>query len=124
MASIVDSLMRGELHLRASDSHPVLKQAEGQMLIFTETTAPAAPSSSAKEPEGKKVRGLFHKNRELTKVAGALLKEFMLSNIQKPADKVQIENVTFIASYNWKDSNDPVILVPGMSSIISIEASC
>ncbi|KAH8787183.1 hypothetical protein BGZ57DRAFT_755773 [Hyaloscypha finlandica] len=47
------------------------------------------------------------------KNSGPLLNTFDLSAIQKPTSLVNIKDFSFIASYNWSISDDPVIFVPG-----------
>lgn len=54
--------------------------------------------------------------RIMTKDNGDLLKEFAPSAIQIHSDLIEIKDAHFIASYNWSDSDEPVIFVPGMSS--------
>ncbi len=49
------------------------------------------------------------------KGSGKLLKTFDLSKIRKPMTSVDIKDFTFIASYNWCNSDDPAIFVPGTS---------
>ncbi|KAF1356710.1 hypothetical protein BDV97DRAFT_394602 [Delphinella strobiligena] len=49
----------------------------------------------------------------MMKGVGTLLNEFDLSTIQRPTGPVEIKDHNFIASYNWKDTDEPVIFVPG-----------
>lgn len=58
----------------------------------------------------------------MMKNAGELLSEFELSTIQKPTSPVEIKDLNFIASYNWSNSDEPVIFVPGTSSFHFVES--
>jgi hypothetical protein len=60
----------------------------------------------------------------MIKNAGELLNKFELSEIQKPTCPIDIKDVNFIASYNWSNSDEPVIFVPGTLSFISLCRKC
>ena len=36
-----------------------------------------------------------------------------------PLDDIPIENVEYVASYNWVDTEQPTIVVPGTSVLLS-----
>jgi hypothetical protein len=55
----------------------------------------------------------------MIKNAGELLKQFELSEIQKPTCLIDIKDFNFVASYNWSNSDVPMIFVPGIPSFIS-----
>jgi hypothetical protein len=48
------------------------------------------------------------------KNAGELLEQFELSEIQKPICPTDIKDFDFVASYNWSNSDVPMIFVPGI----------
>jgi hypothetical protein len=83
-------------------------------------TASAMPSASppvSRTHAEMKERKQASKHRKLMKNSGALLNEFALSMIQKSIGPVGIKDFNFIASYNWRNSDEPMIFVPGISSI-------
>ncbi|RDW83496.1 hypothetical protein BP5796_04987 [Coleophoma crateriformis] len=45
--------------------------------------------------------------------SGKWFSDFCPSNLPRPKESVKIETPTFVASYNWKNSDNPVIFVPG-----------
>jgi len=54
----------------------------------------------------------------MMKNSGALLNKLELSTVQTitTASPVEIKGFSFVASYNWSNSDDPVIFVPGTTS--------
>lgn len=72
-----------------------------------------ASSSNTKTSEKRKSRKQLFKYREMMKNAGDLLSKFELSETQKPTCLIDIKNSIFIASYNWRNSDKPMIFVPG-----------
>jgi hypothetical protein len=56
----------------------------------------------------------------MMKNAGELLKNFELFEIQKPTCPTIIKDFNFVASYNWSNSDLPMIFVPGMQLFISL----
>lgn len=51
------------------------------------------------------------------KNTGRLLDEITLASPpQKSEVPVRLKDYEFLALYNWKDTNDGIILVPGMST--------
>ncbi|RDW70990.1 hypothetical protein BP6252_07553 [Coleophoma cylindrospora] len=45
--------------------------------------------------------------------SGRLFSELYPSNLPRPKESVKIESPSFVASYNWKNSDNPEIFVPG-----------
>jgi hypothetical protein len=86
------------------------------LISFTAPAAPTASPSIMRTPEEVKARKQYFKHRKMMKNSGPLLNTFDLSAIQKPTSLVNIKDFSFIASYNWSISDDPVIFVPGISS--------
>jgi hypothetical protein len=72
----------------------------------------------------QKSRKRYFKHREMMKNAGELLKQFELSEIQKPICPTDIKDFDFVASYNWSNSDVPMIFVPGIPSFISLRKKC
>lgn len=52
-------------------------------------------------------------DRKLMKKSVEVLGIFELSKIQKSTCPIDIKDATFVASYNWSNSKEPVIFVPG-----------
>ena len=76
---------------------------------------PTASPSMTISLEEKKNRRQYFLHHKMMKYSGALLKDFELSTIQKSTGPVRIKDLSFIASYNWSNSDEPVIFIPGIS---------
>ena len=81
-------------------------------------TIPTVSPPVLRTPAASKARKQSFKHRKMMKYSGALLNEFELSMIKKPTNLVDITDFDFVASYNWRNSDEPVIFVPGKPPLI------
>ncbi|TVY46172.1 hypothetical protein LOCC1_G004319 [Lachnellula occidentalis] len=113
MENGVDILTQG-LHLQASclfSPFGTGERAIDQPPI--ELTIPHAAPPVTELSGKRKSKKQFFQHRKMIKNAGALLNEVDLSTISKSTSLVDIKDVNFVASYNWSNSDKPVIFVPG-----------
>ncbi|RDL35263.1 uncharacterized protein BP5553_07194 [Venustampulla echinocandica] len=94
--------MEGSVDILTKELHP------RAILPVTPGSSPVTRTSSE-----KKSRKRFFEHRHMIKNAGELLKQFELSEIQKPTCLIDIKDFDFVASYNWSNSDVPRIFVPG-----------
>jgi len=126
MESTVDFLMKVNLlHPRVRYCCSIGAFAIPLMLGIEELiafTAATASPNVTRTSGGLKARKQFFTNREMMKNSGALVNQFELSAARKTTTSpIEIKGFSFVASYNWSNSDDPVIFVPGTTSFHFVE---
>lgn len=76
-----------------------------------------APAAADILVEQKKSRKLFFKDRKMMEGSGKLLEDIDVASGREVEEVIRISNSKFVASYNWKDSDEPIIFVPGKRSL-------
>jgi len=83
-----------------------------------------SPTEQLLEQKARKTRhSTRHKGRKIVPKGAKFLSKFEVSQIQKPTNPTEIKGFTFVASYNWSNSDEPVIFVPGTFIAISYSSS-